>query len=351
VRNRIRLLAAVVGAVLLLSACSPLPPGTAAAVVDGTPIPREVIERAISGLELGELREAIAAGLPAELAGAERESAIQEQLDAVVLDTQRRVLDLYIRREIVRIVAADVGVEATDDDRDQAREALIASIGGPEALPDVLAQAGFTDEVFEDVIVEQEALLEALRRQVLAGAELQVREPRHILVQTEEEAAEVLAELAAGADFAELAVERSQDPGSAPSGGALNAAPRGAWLPEFDDAVWTAELGAVVGPVQTQAGFHIIEVVAEDTLVADELPPQQVQQLVSGELDARFFTALEETEVRVDPAFGVWSGDANDPSLRPVDPVGLAPAAPSPGQAELSDEQLEELLEQLEGDS
>ena len=350
-RNRIRLLAAAVSTVLLLSACGPLPPGTAAAVVDGTPIPRDAIERAITGLELGELREAIAAGLPAELVGAERDAAIREQVDAVVLDTQRRVLDLYIRREIVRIVADEAGVAATEDDRDRARDALIASIGGPDALSEVLAQAGFTEEVFEDVIVEQEALLEALRREVLAGAELAVREPRHILVDTEEEAAEVIAELAAGADFAELAIERSQDPGSAQVGGALDAAPRGAWLPEFDDAVWTAELGAVVGPVQTQAGFHVIEVVAEDTLVADELPPQQVQQLVSGELDARFFAALEETEVRVDPAFGVWSDDANDPSLRPVDPVGFAPSAPPPGEGELSQEQLEELLEQLEGDS
>jgi len=351
VRNRIRLLAATVGSVLLLSGCSPLPPGTAAAVVDGTPIPREAIERAISGLALDELREAIAAGLPDDLEGAEREAAVREQLDAVVLDTQRRVLDLYIRREIVRIVAADVGVEASEADRDRAREALIVSIGGPEALSGVLAQAGFTDEVFEDVIVEQEALLEALRREVLADAELAVREPRHILVDTEEEAAEVVAELAAGADFAELAIARSQDPGSAQAGGALDAAPRGAWLPEFDDAVWTAELGTVVGPVRTQAGFHVIEVVAEDTLAADELPAQQVQQLVSGELDARFFTALEATEVRVDPAFGVWSGDANDPSLRPVDPVGLAPTGPPPGEDALSQEELEELLEQLEGNS
>ncbi|TVR26029.1 MAG: hypothetical protein EA387_03055 [Nitriliruptor sp.] len=350
-RNRIRLLAAVVSTVLLLSACSPLPPGTAAAVVDGTPIPREVIERAITGLELGELRDAITASLPAELGGAEREMAMREQLDAVVLDTQRRVLDLYIRQEIVRVVAQDAGVEATGEDRDRAREALIASVGGPEALPDVLAQAGFTQEVFEEVIVEQEALLEALRRDVLAGAELEVREPRHILVETEEEAAEVVAELAAGADFAELAIARSQDPGSAQVGGALEAAPRGAWLTEFDDAVWTAELGTVVGPVRTQAGFHVIEVVAEDTLVADELPPEQVQQLVAGELDARFFTALEATEVRVDPAFGVWNGDANDPSLRPAEPVGLAPTGPPPGEGDLTQEELEELLEQLEGDS
>jgi len=337
-----------VTAALLLAACSPLPPGSAAAVVDGTRIPRAAIERAVTGLDLDGLRTGIDLGLPADLEGAARAAAVEEEVASVVLDTQRRVLDLYIRREIVRVVAEDADVEASAEDRDAAREALIASVGRPEALPGVLAEAGFTEEVFEEVIVEQEALLVALRRDVLADAELEVREPRHILVTSLEDAEEVVAELAAGADFAELAVARSQDPGSAQQGGALQAAPRGAWLPEFDDAVWTAQIGEVVGPVQTQAGFHVIEVVDEATLDADELPEQQVQQLVAAELDARFFAAVGETEVQVDPAFGVWSGDADDPSLRPSDPVGQAPAGGEPGGLGLSDEELDELLEELE---
>ena len=350
-RTRVRLLTASVTAAFLLAACSPLPPGSAAAVVGGTEIPRATIERAVAGLDLEEMRTGLDASLPADLEGAARAAAVDEEVAAMVLDTQRRVLDLYIRSEIVRIVAEDVGVEAAAADRDAAREALIASVGGPEALPGVLAEAGFSEEVFEEVIVEQEALLVALRRDVLAGAELEVREPRHILVTSLEDAEAVVAELAAGADFAELAVARSQDPGSAQQGGALQAAPRGAWLPEFDDAVWTAEIGEVVGPVQTQAGFHVIEVVDEATLEADELPEQQVQQLVAGELDARFLTAVGETEVQVDPAFGVWSSDPNDPSLRPTDPVGRAPDGAAPGGLGLSDEELEELLEELEDGS
>lgn len=347
-RTRVRLLTASVIAALLLAACSPLPPGSAAAVVDGTQIPRAAIERAVTGLDLDELRTGLDADLPADLEGAARAAVLEEQVAAVVLDTQRRVLDLYIRREIVRIVAEDADVQASDADLEAAREALIVSIGGPEALSGVLADAGFTEEVFEEVIVEQEALLVALRREVLADAELEVREPRHILVPSLEEAQQVVDELAAGADFAELAAARSQDPGSAPQGGALQAAPRGAWLPEFDDAVWTAEIGKVVGPVQTQAGFHVIEVVEEATLDADALPEQQVQQLVAGELDARFLTVVGETEVQVDPAFGVWSSDPNGPALRSSDPVGQAPTGSAPGGLGLSDEELAELLEELE---
>jgi parvulin-like peptidyl-prolyl isomerase len=351
VRTRVRLLTASVTAALLLAACSPLPPGSAAAVVGDTRIPREAIERAVAGLDLDGLRAGVDAGLPAELEGAERTAAVDEEMAAVLLDTQRRILDLYIRREIVLIVAEDLGVEATAEDREAAREALIASVGGPEALSGVLADAGFSEEVFDEVIVEQEALLVALRRDVLAGAELEVREPRHILVASQEEAEEVIAELAAGADFAELAAARSQDPGSAPQGGALRPGRRGGWLPEVDDAVWTAQIGEVVGPVQTQAGFHVIEVVDEATLEADDLPEQQVQQLVAGELDARFFTAVSETAVQVDPAFGVWSSDPEDPSLRPSDPVGQAPTGPTSDGLGLSEEELAELLEELEDGS
>jgi parvulin-like peptidyl-prolyl isomerase len=351
VRTPVRLLVVAVTAALLLAACSPLPPGSVAAIVGEARIPREAIERAVAGLDLDQLRTGLDAGLPADLEGAERAAAVEEEVAAVLLDTQRRILDLYIRREIVLIVAEDLGVEASEEDREAAREALIASVGGLEALPGVLAEAGFSEEVFEEVIVEQEALLVALRREVLADAELEVREPRHILVASQEEAEAAIAELAAGADFAELAQARSQDPGSAPQGGALQPAPRGAWLPEFDDAVWTAQIGEVVGPVQTQAGFHVIEVVDETTIEAAELPDEQVQQLVAGELDARFFTAVSETDVQVDPAFGVWSSDPEAPSLLPSDPVGEAPTGATPDELGLSDEELAELLEELEDGS
>jgi len=337
-----------VTAALLLAACSPLPPGSAAAVVEGTPIPRAAIESAISGLDLDDLRAGLEAGLPADLEGVARAAAVEEQVSVAVLDTQRRVLDLYIRGEIVRLVAEDVGVAASNADREAAREALIASVGGPEALPGVLADAGFSEQVFDEVIVEQEALLVALRRAVLDDAELEVREPRHILVASQAEAEELLAELAAGADFAELAAARSQDPGSAPRGGALQPAPRGAWLPEFDDAVWNAAIGEVVGPVQTQAGFHVIEVVDETTLAADELPEEQVQQLVAGELDARFLAAVSEADVRVDPAFGVWSSDPQNPSLLPSPPVGQPATGAAPADLGLTEEELEELRQELE---
>jgi peptidyl-prolyl cis-trans isomerase D len=65
---------------------------------------------------------------------------------------------------------------------------------------------------------------------------------------------------ASPARFAELAKANSQDPGSAPQGGDLGAFARGAMVKPFEDAVFAAQPGEIVGPVQTDFGFHVIKV-------------------------------------------------------------------------------------------
>lgn len=80
----------------------------------------------------------------------------------------------------------------------------------------------------------------------------------HILVETEEEANALIEELDGGADFAELAREKSTGP-SGPNGGDLGWFPQGAMVPEFDEAVTSMDVGSVAGPVQTQFGWHVIK--------------------------------------------------------------------------------------------
>ncbi len=79
----------------------------------------------------------------------------------------------------------------------------------------------------------------------------------HILVETEEEAAALIAELEGGADFADLAREHSTGP-SGPNGGALGWFGLGRMVPEFEAAVVALEVGAVSAPVQTQFGWHVV---------------------------------------------------------------------------------------------
>ncbi len=124
-------------------------------------------------------------------------------------------------------------------------------------------------------VFERQALRELMRDEItkdIPPEEEQVN-VRHILVTTEEEAQDVMTALAEGESFAELARSVSIDTGSASSGGELGWAGRGKFVAEFEDAVFNAEVGAIVGPVQSQYGYHIIQVHAREVrpLSADEL--------------------------------------------------------------------------------
>ena len=80
----------------------------------------------------------------------------------------------------------------------------------------------------------------------------------HILVESEAEAKAIIAQLADGVDFAELAKEKSTGP-SGPGGGSLGWAGKGSFVPEFEAAMLGMEVGAVSAPVKTQFGWHVIK--------------------------------------------------------------------------------------------
>ncbi len=82
---------------------------------------------------------------------------------------------------------------------------------------------------------------------------------RHILVDTEEQCAELKAQIEAGTDFADAAKEHSSCP-SGSSGGDLGEFGPGMMVPEFDEVVFSADIGTVQGPVKTQFGYHLLEV-------------------------------------------------------------------------------------------
>jgi peptidyl-prolyl cis-trans isomerase C len=82
---------------------------------------------------------------------------------------------------------------------------------------------------------------------------------RHILVDTEDEAKTVLAQLKKGGDFAALAKEKSKDPGAA-NGGDLGYFTKDQMVPEFANAAFKLEAGQLSDPVKTQFGWHVIKV-------------------------------------------------------------------------------------------
>ena len=86
---------------------------------------------------------------------------------------------------------------------------------------------------------------------------------RHILVDSEETCTDLKSKIEGGADFSEISREHSSCP-SGQRGGDLGKFGRGMMVPEFDEVVFSAKIGEVQGPVQTQFGYHLIEVTSRD---------------------------------------------------------------------------------------
>ncbi|MCX8952667.1 peptidylprolyl isomerase [Ruegeria sp. NA] len=109
-----------------------------------------------------------------------------------------------------------------------------------------------------DTVVTDEAIQAAYDAQYNDFAGEDEFDASHILVETEEQANDLKAQLDDGADFAELAREHSTGP-SGPNGGALGWFGKGQMVPEFETAVVALEKGQVSDPVQTQFGWHVVK--------------------------------------------------------------------------------------------
>ncbi|MHB8875233.1 MAG: peptidylprolyl isomerase [Myxococcaceae bacterium] len=126
---------------------------------------------------------------------------------------------------------------------------------------------------------------------------------RHILIKVDADAPKeakdearlkalnIKKELDAGKDFAELAKQFSEDPGSKESGGDLGFNERGAWVPAFSDAAFALKAGEVSAPVETQFGLHLIKV--------EEKKPPEKKELkdVEGEIAKQLYSKQKAKEL------------------------------------------------------
>lgn len=138
---------------------------------------------------------------------------------------------------------------------------------------------GLSEDQFRDIIADlvlRDKVFEEITKDV-PNEEEQVW-ARHILVETEAEAQDVLARLESGEDFAALAQEVSIDSGTADNGGDLGWFGRGRMVPEFEDAAFALEPGEISQPVATAYGYHIIQVLDKGIRPMDDNTYQQKKQ-------------------------------------------------------------------------
>jgi foldase protein PrsA len=166
-------------------------------------------------------------------------------------------------------------------------------------------------------IYEFQLIREKLLEEIAADiphSELQVW-ARHILLDdpTKAQAARVL--LLQGVDFARLAREQSKDTGSGSNGGDLGWQTRSYYVTEFADAAFSQDIGAIGEIVQTQYGYHIIQVLGRQELPVTESQYQQNRETALSD----WLTKTKETATIT--TFDIWKDRV------PTEPAALnAPA-------------------------
>ena len=254
-------------------------PAGAIAVVNGTEISKadldELIAQAKKGYESGN-QQFPKAGTP-------EYQSIQTQYVAYLVELEE-----------FKQAASDLGLSVTKKDVDAAETEIIKSRfdGKRSEYEKALKQQGFTaeqyrekalevsalskkifDEVTKDVKVSEAEILQYYTENQSQYGTPESRDVRHILIAekgkdgqvdfdaSKARADEIYAQLKGGADFATLAKQNSDDPGSKNSGGKLTIS-RGQTVPEFDKVSFELDKGELSEPVKTQYGYHVIEAVS-----------------------------------------------------------------------------------------
>jgi peptidyl-prolyl cis-trans isomerase C len=204
------------------------------------------------------------------------------------------IYEQLIQQEVLAQSVTDLGPrQLANIDNDKRGRVSGIAIDGivKDAVTDQALQAAY-DEKFKDAKPETEY------------------HAAHILVATAEEAEKLKADLAGGADFAELAKAHSTDTGSGANGGDLGWFGLGMMVKPFEDAVVAAKVGEVSGPVQSEFGYHLILV--KETRIAekptldqlrDELAKQVEDAAIAARIDVltKGATVTREGET-IDPA-------------------------------------------------
>lgn len=169
----------------------------------------------------------------------------------------------------VRLFAAEAEKQLIDQSEDfQQRMEFLRERALHSAYIDQNVVQGITEEDLRARYEEEIAKIEP-KEEVRA---------RHILVETEEEAAEIIKQLDEGADFATIAGEKSTD-GAAAQGGDLGSFTRGRMVPEFEEAAFALEPGTYSKePVKTAFGWHVIKV--EDKRMQEPPAFEQVENQI-----------------------------------------------------------------------
>lgn len=237
---------------------------------------------------------------------------LAEGADEAAGATALQILSFWMQTQILLGLIDDDGGEVTAADLDDTRAEL-------EATDPTFAGLSPTSK---DLIVENQAATRVWQRQFAPSAD-ELRDvyeagpaggivcTRHLLVGTAADAEAALTRLDGGEPFGDVAADVSTDPGSAAQGGFLGCYPTEefgtTFVPEFVDGALAAEIGVPTDPVQSDFGFHVIELVPFDEVDVTALE-QVATQSSLGDQQALLQEAAADLDAHVDPRYGYYTG-------------------------------------------
>ncbi len=196
------------------------------------------------------------------------------------------VLDQMISEKLLIQEAKYMGLEEDNDVLEQIKK----------ITEQILVQVLIEREILDKIKVNDEEVLEYYEQNKDSFTEKEQVHLYNILLETEEEAQDVLEQLKAGGDFSEIAIEKSAGP-SATQGGDLGYLTRGTIIPEIGEVVFALELEELSEVIKTDFGFHILKITEQkpETVKAlEEVKEDIIQTLLPDKQKEDFENFLEE---------------------------------------------------------
>ena len=238
-------------------------PSDAAAVVDGTPIQKSTVQDLLERTE--KTYKAQKRQFPKQ--GTSEYQSLRTQAVAFLVQREEyareadklgvEITDAQIQKKIDEVRKQYFGGDQKKFEQGLKDQSYSIAALRQDARAD-LVNAGIYKDITADVKVTDGEAQQYYDQNIDRYRVADSREVRHILVKTKAEADKLRGELENGADFAALAKQHSEDPGSKEQGGKLTVS-KGQTVEAFDKAAFSLDTNEISQPVKTQYGYHIIQ--------------------------------------------------------------------------------------------